>query len=83
MHGTNPVYKPSTISSRTCQFTETFPTVQGEGPFAGYPAFFIRLSHCNLRCYFCDTDFSEQHEMWIKGYWIKRASGARIVAAAI
>jgi 7-carboxy-7-deazaguanine synthase len=36
---------------------EIFKTIQGEGPMAGRPAIFIRLSGCNLRCSFCDTDF--------------------------
>lgn len=36
---------------------EVFPTIQGEGPWAGYTATFVRLAGCNLRCHFCDTDF--------------------------
>jgi organic radical activating enzyme len=35
-----------------------FSTIQGEGPFTGMPAMFIRLAGCNLKCHFCDTDFS-------------------------
>lgn len=37
---------------------EIFYSLQGEGFFTGTPAVFIRLSGCNLRCPFCDT----QHE---------------------
>jgi len=32
-------------------------TIQGEGPYSGWPAMFIRLWGCHLRCRFCDTDF--------------------------
>lgn len=35
-----------------------FYTIQGEGPFSGTPAVFIRLAGCNLQCPFCDTDYS-------------------------
>ena len=34
------------------------PTLQGEGPSAGQPASFIRLSRCNLSCSFCDTPYT-------------------------
>ena len=27
-----------------------FHTLQGEGPFAGHPALFVRFAGCNLRC---------------------------------
>ena len=34
-----------------------FPTIQGEGPFAGTPCVFVRLAACNLQCPSCDTEY--------------------------
>ena len=39
--------------------TSMFFTLQGEGPYAGLPALFIRLAKCNLDCRFCDTFFDD------------------------
>ena len=36
-----------------------FMTIQGEGPFSGHPAVFVRLAGCNLACPFCDTEYTE------------------------
>ncbi len=35
-----------------------FDTIQGEGPFVGRPAVFVRLAGCNLQCPMCDTDYT-------------------------
>lgn len=37
----------------TLMVTSMFFTLQGEGPFSGMPALFIRLAKCNLNCHFC------------------------------
>lgn len=42
---------------------EIFYTLQGEGAHSGIPAVFVRFSGCNLRCPWCDTDFSDYTEM--------------------
>lgn len=39
--------------------TSMFYTLQGEGPYSGTPAIFIRLAKCNLACSFCDTFFDD------------------------
>ena len=39
-----------------------FYTLQGEGPFCGSPAIFIRLAGCNLQCPGCDTDYTSKRE---------------------
>ena len=47
----------------TLTVTSRFFTLQGEGPYRGYPAFFIRLAKCNLACSFCDTYFDSGQVM--------------------
>lgn len=43
--------------------TEIFYSLQGEGFHTGRAAVFVRLAGCNLRCAFCDTDFSHSEPM--------------------
>jgi 7-carboxy-7-deazaguanine synthase len=40
------------------KINEIFYDIEGEGKYQGYPALFIRLAGCNLRCVWCDTKYS-------------------------
>lgn len=57
MFGNNPIRKQDLSSPSQLWVQEVFPTIQGEGPFAGEGAIFVRLGGCNLKCWWCDTDF--------------------------
>ena len=37
---------------------EIFKSIQGESSFTGLPCLFIRLTGCNLRCTWCDTEYA-------------------------
>ncbi len=45
-------------SSSTLLICETFVSVCGETTRQGLPAWFVRLSRCNLRCDWCDTPYA-------------------------
>lgn len=45
-------------------FHSMFFTIQGEGPFTGHRAVFIRLAGCNLQCPGCDTEYTQGREKW-------------------
>lgn len=51
--------EPSDLSVAGLDVHSIFPTLQGEGPFVGQPAIFIRLAGCNLQCPLCDTEYTE------------------------
>lgn len=37
---------------------EIFVSIQGESTHAGRPCTFVRLTGCNLRCFYCDTQYA-------------------------
>jgi 7-carboxy-7-deazaguanine synthase len=49
--------------SQNLKLNEVFYSIQGEGPYAGYPATFVRLAGCKEPyCHFCDTKY-----VWTEG----------------
>ena len=40
------------------QITEIYRSIQGESSFAGLPCTFVRLTGCNLRCTWCDSEYT-------------------------
>jgi len=40
------------------QITEIYASIQGESTFAGLPCIFVRLTGCNLRCSWCDSEYT-------------------------
>ena len=51
------------------KINEIFYSIQGESSHTGKPCIFIRLTYCNLRCEWCDTEYSfyDGHDMTIEG----------------
>src|SRR5262245_8036611 len=40
------------------QITEIYKSLQGESTHAGLPCVFVRLTGCNLRCTWCDSEYT-------------------------
>src|ERR1700678_2703157 len=60
------------------QITEIYKSIQGESTHAGLPCVFVRLTGCNLRCSWCDSEytFSGGRKMTTEEVWeeVKRVS---------
>ena len=61
MFGANEVRKYNPDAT-VLQVQDIWYTLQGEGPFSGHPAIFIRMTGCNLRCTFCDTKWDDAND---------------------
>jgi 7-carboxy-7-deazaguanine synthase len=40
------------------KINEIYYSIQGESTAAGLPCVFVRLTYCNLRCSYCDTEYA-------------------------
>ncbi len=59
-------HKPVWGDGQSLQINEIFYSIQGEGSRVGQPTTFVRLAKCNLRCFFCDTEFDAFSEMSLR-----------------
>ncbi|MCP4915800.1 MAG: radical SAM protein [Proteobacteria bacterium] len=53
-----PEISPVIPSDERLRVTEIYTSVQGESTHAGRPTVFVRLTGCNLRCTWCDSEFT-------------------------
>lgn len=58
----------------TVDFHSMFLTIQGEGPFTGRKAVFIRLAGCNLQCPNCDTEYTQGRQNEFQSELAQRAA---------
>lgn len=65
----------------TIKVNEIFPSIQGEGRYIGVPSLFIRLSGCDKRCKWCDTEFltGKEYEIADLSYIISQTKQDQIV----
>lgn len=57
---TQPIEKRAFRTDGLLHVHSIFETIQGEGPFCGFPCVFVRLTGCNLQCPGCDTDYTSK-----------------------
>jgi 7-carboxy-7-deazaguanine synthase len=58
--GVDPAEVSRDMSQRenTLTINEIYHSVQGESTWVGSPCVFVRLTFCNLRCNYCDTEYA-------------------------
>jgi len=61
---TQPIEKQIHTAYKFTVQGEPWLTIQGEGPFVGRRAVFVRLGGCNLLCPMCDADYTSDRRDW-------------------
>jgi 7-carboxy-7-deazaguanine synthase len=51
-------FMDTTKKTDTLVINEIFHSIQGESSYAGQRCVFIRLTYCNIRCTYCDTEYA-------------------------
>ena len=46
------------VGEKTLTVNEIYHSIQGESTWAGRPCVFVRLTFCDLRCNYCDTEYA-------------------------
>ena len=72
------------ISDGTVEVHSIFNTIQGEGPYVGVPAVFVRLAGCNIQCPNCDTEYTKGRyaatpEAVVQQIWSVRSPNTKLV----
>src|SRR5437016_6892225 len=50
--------RPMTAAEKTITINEIYQSIQGESTWAGERCVFVRLTFCDLRCNYCDTEYA-------------------------
>ena len=52
------LFREANTRQSVMQITEIYKSLQGESTHAGLPCLFVRLTGCNLRCSWCDSEYA-------------------------
>lgn len=77
MSNQQPIEKRNLRNDGSLYVHSIFPTIQGEGPFAGTPCVFVRLAGCNLQCPGCDTEYSSKRDLMSPAFIINQITDAQ------
>jgi 7-carboxy-7-deazaguanine synthase len=56
--GGRPTFPKMAEREQTLTINEIYHSIQGESTWAGEPCVFVRLTFCDLRCTYCDTEYA-------------------------